>query len=92
MGQLHRLEPCRRCRRVFVARAGEHLCPDCRQEMRRQAGRRLRHPASGWQATLAFAVGALGLALLAGALQPAWTGWAAWIGGAAAVVYIARQS
>lgn len=92
VAQIHRLEHCRRCRKIFVARPGERLCPDCRRQQRREAGRRaLVGGATGWRATGAFAIGSVGLAIVAGVVHPAWLGLAAWVGGAAAVVYVARQ-
>jgi len=92
VAQIHRLDNCRRCRKIFVARPGERLCPDCRRERRREAGRRaLTGGAAGWHATATFAAGSLGLALVGGVLHPAWLGLAAWVGGAAAVTYVARQ-
>lgn len=90
MAEIHRLDQCRRCRKVFVARPGERLCPDCRRSVRREAGRRSLLGGSTWRAFGAFALGTLGLGLLAAFLHPAWLGTAAWVGGAGAVFYVAR--
>jgi len=92
MGEVHRLDSCRRCRRIFEARSGERLCPDCRRQQRREAGRRaLTGATSGWGATGTFALATLGLGIITGYLHPGWTGTGAWVGGALAVAYIARR-
>lgn len=92
MGELHRLESCHRCRRVFVARGAERFCPDCLRARRREANRRaLGGGATGWAATGVFAVGTVGAALVAQALHVASPGLGAWVGGALAVAYVARQ-
>ncbi len=92
MAQIHRLEHCRRCRKIFVAHPGERFCPDCRRELRREAGRRaLTGGTSAWNPTGAFALGTVGLAVAASLVHPGWLGLGAWTGGALAVAYVARQ-
>ncbi len=86
MGDLHRLATCRRCRRVFVAGPREQVCPDCRRQRSRPARRALL----GWSAVGVFGLGSVGLGILSGLLHPAWTGPGAWLGGVAALVYLAR--
>jgi len=95
VGELHRLQPCRRCRHLFVAAPGERLCPDCRREVRRDRARRALFGGGAatraWTPLVVFALGSVGCFILAGLVQPAWSGLAGWIGGAAAVAYIAQQ-
>ncbi len=87
MGELHRLATCRRCRRVFVAGPRETICPDCRRQRSRP---HRRGGASGWSAVGVFALGSVGLGVVLGTVQPAWTGPGAWLGGLVALVYLAR--
>ena len=94
MAELHRLQSCRRCRHLFVASPGERLCPDCRREARRDRARRALFSggvhASSWTAFSIFAVGSIGLSVVAGLTHPSWMGLAGWIGAIAALVYIGR--
>ncbi len=91
MAEVHRLASCQRCHHLFVARPGQRICPDCQQAIRRARGRawssgRAAHP------LLVFAVGSGGLALAATWLRPGSVGLAAWVGAAAALWWLVRQS
>jgi hypothetical protein len=96
VGQVHRLQTCRSCHHLFVSERGERLCPDCRRSRNRDRFR--RRPwgggaASGhWRPLAAFAIGAVGLSFLAALTNPGWMGLAGWVGGAAAIVYVARTT
>ncbi len=91
MAELHKLATCQRCHHLFVAQPGQRICPECQANLRRLRGR-------PWQRrrTLSplaiFAIGSVGLSLVAAVLHPQSLGIAAWVGGAAAVLFIARQS
>jgi hypothetical protein len=96
VAELHRLQPCRRCRHLFVATPGERLCPDCRREAKREQARRAlfsgRGTARAWRPVAIFALGSVGLGVAAGLAHLPHVGLATWLGGAAALAYIARTS
>ena len=96
MGQVHRLQTCRSCRHLFVSERGERLCPDCRRARNRDRARRGLWGAgarsSTWRPLAAFTVGAVGLSFLAALSHLVSMGLAGWIGGAAALVYVARTT
>lgn len=91
MAELHKLQTCPRCHHLFVAQPGQRVCPDCQANLRRLRGRAWQRPRRGVPPLGLFAIGSFGLSLLAAFLHPQSLGWAAWIGGAAAIAYIARQ-